>query len=113
MSNEDVCFLYSLYAVIVIQGTKENINLADYDDATAYRLDDTYYITAAWSGENVTRVPLTYIIGNESVTYADGVKYLNAKLRAGTAYTIFVWIDLKSDLTVRTLSLVCRNSSHT
>ena len=66
-------------------------------------LDDTYYITAAWSGGNVTRVPLNYIIGNESVTYADGMKYVNAKLSAGSTYTIFVWIDLKSDVPVRAL----------
>ena len=86
----------------MIRGTPENIQQTDYDDATAYMLDDPYYITAAWSGENVTRVPLNYIIGNESVTYANGVKYVNAKLSAGSSYTIFIWIDLRSDIPVRT-----------
>ena len=94
-------FLYSFYAVVVIQGTPSNMNQANYDDATAYMPGAAYYITAAWSGENVTRVPASYILGNESVSYANGVAYLNAKLSSGSDYTFFVWIDLKSDLDVR------------
>ena len=73
---------------------------SDYDDAKPYTPDATYYITAAWSKENVTRVPERYIVGNESVTFADGDTYLNAKLKSGSDYTFFAWIDLKSDLPV-------------
>ena len=65
----------------------------DYDDAKPYTPNAPYYITAAWSKENVTRVPFNYIVGNESVTYADGITYLNAKLKSGTAYTFFAWIQ--------------------
>ena len=89
----------------MIKGAPENIQLTDYDDATAYMRNDPYYITAAWAGENVTRVPLDYIVGSESVTYANGVKYVNAKLSAGSTYTIFIWIDLRSDIPVRALPL--------
>ena len=69
----------------------------DYDDAKAFTPESLYYITAAWASENVTRVPLSYIIGNESVTYANGVTYLNARLKSGSTYTFFIQIDLKSD----------------
>lgn len=100
-------FSHSFYAVVVIVGRPTNRNLADYDDAKAYVSGAPYYITAAWSGVNITRVPAIYIIGNESVTYANGTKYLNAKLSAGSQYTFFVWIDLDSDLNVRPLYLLC------
>ena len=71
----------------------------DYDDAKAFTPDvyAPYYITAAWSDVNVTRVPLRYVIGNESVTYANGVRYLNARLESGSDYSFFVRIDLGSD----------------
>ena len=71
----------------------------EYDDAKAFTPDAyaPYYITAAWANENVTRVPFTYVVGNGSVSYANGVRYLNAGLRTGSDYTFFVWIDLMSD----------------
>ena len=71
----------------------------DYNNAKAFEPESeaTYYITAAWAKENVTKVPLTYTVGNESVTYANEVTYLNAKLKSGTPYTLFVRIDLRSD----------------
>ena len=106
-ANSLYLFSHSFYAVVVILGRPTNQNQADYDDAKAYVPGATYYITAAWSGANITRVPATYVIGNESVTYANGVKYLNAKLSSGSQYTFFVWIDLNSDLNVRPLYLLC------
>ncbi|CAI8028275.1 Receptor-type tyrosine-protein phosphatase delta [Geodia barretti] len=35
--------------------------------------------------------------GNESVTYANGVRYMNARLESGSDYSFFVRIDLRSD----------------
>lgn len=99
--------IYSFYAVVVILGRPTNQNQADYDDAKAYVPGATYYITAAWSGPNITRVPIAYVIGNESITYANGIKYLNAKLSSGSEYTFLVWIDLNSDLNVRPLYSLC------
>ena len=85
--------------MVVIRGAPLSTNQEDYDDAKPYTPDSSapYYITAAWANENVTRVPVTYIVGNESVTYANGAMYLNAKLKSGSEYTFFVQIDLKSD----------------
>ena len=77
----------------------------DYDDAKAFTPEATYYITAAWARENVTRVPINFVVGNESVTYADGVKYLNARLSSGSSYSFFAIIDLQSDI-VRNRELV-------
>ena len=68
----------------------------DYDDAKVYT-PDVYNITAAWSNANITRVPLRYVIGNECVTYANGVRYMNARLESGSDYSFFVRIDLRSD----------------
>ena len=84
--------------MIVIKGTPFNNEQSDYDGAMAYVPGAPYYITAAWAGVNLTLVPMTYIIGNELISYADGVKYLNAKLDAGSDYTLFVRIDLQSDI---------------
>ena len=92
-------FPCSFYAVVLVRGYQGNTKQHDYDNASAY--DPTtftqYYITAAWANENVTRVPQRYVIGNESVTYANGVRYLNARLESGSEYSFFVRIDLKSD----------------
>ena len=84
----------------MIQG-EANRKQSDYDDAKPYTSGAPYYVTAAWSRENLTRVPENFIIGDETVTYADGEMYLNARLSSGSDYTFFVRIDLKSDLNVR------------
>ena len=85
------------YAIVVVR-TAPSENQTLYDEAGPFDSDVSYYITAAWSGENITKVPEMFTIGNESVTYADGSTFVNVRLREDTSYTIFVWIDLESDL---------------
>ena len=70
----------------------------DYDDAEAYTPGAQYYITAVWSRENLTHVPMTYTVGDESVSYANGISYLNAKLKSNTDYSFSVWIELEPEV---------------
>ena len=83
--------------MIVVRG-RAGEDQSVYDDAGPYQSGAEYYITAAWAGANVTRVPDSFIIGNGSVSYADGRTYVNAKLSSNSRYTVFVRIDLDSDV---------------
>ncbi len=79
-------------------GELEPVATSEFNDARAYDPDDleqTYYITAAW--DDPDRVPVSYIVGNESITEAGGVQYLNARLSASTEYAIFVRVEIASD----------------
>ena len=95
------------YAVIVVRGKVRDADQSDYDMAQAYTGNAKYYITAAWSGENLTVVPEKYKVGDESVSYANGLRYRNAELDSGSEYTFLVWIDLDSDIVRFTYTVLC------
>ena len=90
-------FQHSFYAVVVVRSETPSANQAMYNDAGPYRRDAPYYVTAAWAGENISRVPDSYTVGDGSTTVADRVVYTNAELNPATDYSFFVRIDIQSD----------------
>ena len=92
-------FQHSFYAVVVVRGETPSPNQAMYNDAGPYTQDASYYITAAWAGENISRprVPESYTVGDGSTTVANTVVYRNAELNPATDYSFFVRIDIQSD----------------
>ena len=62
-------------------------------------LDSTIYTAAVWN--SAAAVPDDFIVGNGSVTMgSDGMNYTNARLREGTRYGVFNFIQLESDVPV-------------
>ena len=90
------CSSNRFYAVVVVRGESPAANQAVYDDAGPYTNDASYYITAGWAGENVSRVPESYTVGDGSSTLANMMVYTNAKLKSNTRYGIFIRIDIQS-----------------
>jgi len=88
---------YSFYAVVVVRSRTPDANQAVYIDAQPYVNNAPYYIAAAWAQENISRVPLSFTVGNGSTTLANMVVYTNAELSSDTDYSIFVRIDVESD----------------
>ena len=82
---------------MVVRGETPSPNQAVYNDAGPYTQDAPYYIAAAWAGENISRVPDSYTVGNGSTTVANTVVYRNAELNPATDYSLFVRIDIESD----------------
>ena len=73
-------------------------NQSMFEDAGPYDaqdLEQTYYITAAWS--DAASVPTSFIIGNGSTTEVLGDTYLNARLASGTEYAVFYRVQIESD----------------
>ena len=70
-------------------------NQAVYDNAGPYTNDAFYYITAAWSRENISRVPESYTVGDGSRTLANMMVYTNTNLKSNTRYGIFIRIDIQ------------------
>ena len=90
-------FQHSFYAVVVVRSETPSANQAVYNNAGPYMQGVSYYITAAWAGENISRVPNSYTVGNGSTTVANTVVYRNAELNPATDYSFFVRIDIQSD----------------
>ena len=82
---------------MVVRGKTPSANQAVYNNAGHYMQNASYYITAAWAGENISRVPDSYTVGNGSTTVANTVVYRNAELNPDTDYSFFVRIDIESD----------------
>ena len=91
------CSFHSFYAVVVVRGETPSANQAVYNDAGPYTPDASYYIAAAWAGENISSVPDSYTVGDGSTTVANTMVYRNAELSSSTRYGIFVRIDIESD----------------
>ena len=87
--------------MVVVRSETPSANQAVYDDADPYRRDAPYYITAAWAGENISRVPYSYTVGDGSTTVANRMVYTNAELNPATVYSVFVRIDIASDAGVQ------------
>ena len=65
----------------------------------------SYYIAAAWD-ENAIRagqVPSVFIVGDQSLTTANGKDYVNAPLDSNTRYGVFVRYDINSDVSLEPL----------
>ena len=97
----------SFYAVVVVRSETPAANQAVYNDAGPYTRDASYYIAAAWAGGNISRVPVSYTLGNGSTTVANTMVYTNAELNPDTDYSIFVRIDIESDAGGQVLYLRC------
>ena len=82
---------------MVVRSETPSANQAMYNDAGPYMQNASYYITAAWARENISRVPDSYTVGNGSTTVANTVMYRNAELNPDTDYSFFVRIDIESD----------------
>ena len=89
--------LCSFYAVVIVLGSAP-VEQSTYSDATSYQAGDTYYITAAWDKETIDNVPAVFAIGDGSVTVANGITYENVKLKPDSRYSVFVRIDIQSDI---------------
>ena len=62
-------------------------------------LNSTIYTAAVWN--SAAAVPDDFLVGNGSVTMgSDGKNYTNARLREGTRYGVFNFIQLESDIPV-------------
>ena len=88
---------------MVVRSETPSPNQAMYNDAGPYMQDAPYYIAAAWAGENISRVPDSYTVGDGSRTVADGMVYTNAELNPATVYSVFVRIDIAPDAGVEVL----------
>ena len=97
----------SFYAVVVVRSETPSVNQAVYNDAGPYTHDATYYIAAAWARENISRVPMSYTLGDRSTTVAHTVVYTNTELNPDTGYSIFVRIDIESDAGPQVMYLRC------
>ena len=87
----------SFYAVVVVRSGSPDTNQAVYNDAGPYSSGTSYYITAAWAGQNISMVPSSLTVGDGLTTLANMVTYTNAELSSDTDYAIFVRIDVESD----------------
>ena len=87
------CSSNSFYAVVVVHSESTAANQAVYDNAGPYTNYASYYITAAWARENISRVPESYTVGDGSRT--NMMVYTNAKLKSNTRYEIFIRIDIQ------------------
>ena len=83
--------------MVVVRDGSPDPNQAVYNDARPYPGDASYYIAAAWAGQNISMVPDSFTVGDGSITWANGVVYANAILSPDTDYSIFVRIDIESD----------------
>ena len=90
-------FFNSFYGVVVVRSETPAANQAVYNDAGPYTNGANYYISAAWARENISRIPNSYTVGDDSTTVANTVVYTNAKLTSDTTYAIFIRIEIQSD----------------
>jgi len=83
--------------VVVVRSRNPDTNQAVYNDAGTYFRNAPYYIAAAWAGQNISMVPDSFTVGDDSITWANRMVYTNAPLNPDTDYSIFVRIDIESD----------------
>lgn len=97
-------FSHRLYEIIVVDTRLVQRDFLDNPPSTtqfgdAPLFDETerqeYYVAAAWDDSNA--VPPFFVIGDESRTVANGITYVNGRLRQGTQYAVFYRIETVSD----------------
>jgi len=95
-------FAYSLYAVVVVlqnnlDGTPRQI-IQNMNNALPppYSSMSDIYTAAVWTKPE--DVPQVFVVGDESTSRGpNGVEYINERLKEGTQYGVFYYIELESD----------------
>lgn len=87
--------------MVVVINPPENLQPSNYLDAKRFGMVPaaSYNITAAWSEHDIQTggVPMMYVVGDNSSTFANGLQYVNTKLNSNTTYGTFVRYELAPD----------------
>ena len=97
---------FSAVFIVVVEVLQSEVqDQSAYDSAGPYTLEALFYITAGWGKQDIQngRVPSAFLIGSGLTTVVDNIRYLNAPLKSGTAYSIFVRYDIEADNDVSSL----------
>ena len=94
-------FLSSFVAVVVVRNPPEELQTSVYLDAQPFDVESNvdYYITAAWSENDIQAgvVPEMFVVGDGSMTLANGTEYTNGRLNSDTPYVTFVRYEIAPD----------------